>query len=124
MSTILVVDDEPDVLFTVRIALEVAGYDVIEAADGRGALERAWDHPDAIVLDLRLPDMDGAEVLQALKAEPALAAIPVMCLSAHSDSNTKQRMLALGASAYISKPFEVSVLRDTVRSLLETRNAS
>jgi CheY-like chemotaxis protein len=68
--------------------------------------------------------MDGADVLQALKAEPALQAIPVMCLSAHSDSTTKQRMLALGASAYVNKPFDVNVLRSTIESLLEMRSAS
>jgi two-component system KDP operon response regulator KdpE len=124
MSTVLVVDDEPDVLFTVRIALEVAGYDVIGAETGQRALELVWDYPDAIVLDLRLPDMDGSEVLKAIKAEPALSMIPVMCLSAHSDSSTKERMLALGATAYISKPFDLAELRSTVRMLLETRNAS
>jgi len=124
LAKILVVDDEPDVLFTVKIALEVAGYEVIEAEDGHGALMRAWDYPDAIVLDLRLPDMDGSEVLQAIRAEPALSHIPVMCLSAHSDDQTKRRMLALGANAYVSKPFDVSILRKTVASLLETRNAS
>jgi CheY-like chemotaxis protein len=124
MSTILVVDDEPDVLFTVKIALEVAGYTVIEAEDGQSALMRAWEYPDAIVLDLRLPDMDGSDVLQAIRAEPALAAIPVMCLSAHSDASTKQKMIALGANAYVSKPFDVKVLRSTVAGLLETRNAS
>jgi CheY-like chemotaxis protein len=124
MSKILVVDDEPDVLFTVRIALEVGGYEVIEAENGQQALERTWDYPDAIVLDLRLPDMDGSDVLQAIKAEPALAMIPVLCLSAHSDSSTRQRMLALGASAYVSKPFDVTQLRATVASIVETRNAS
>lgn len=124
MATILVVDDEPDVRFTVKIALEVAGYDVIEAADGQEALQKVWDFPDAVVLDLRLPDMDGSAVLRAIKEEPALQSIPVMCLSAHSDSSTKQRMLALGASAYVSKPFDVTLLRETVREILETRHAS
>lgn len=124
MSKILVVDDEPDVLFTVKIALEVAGYEVIEAEDGQTALMRAWDYPDAIVLDLRLPDMSGEDVLRAIKAEPALASIPVMCLSAHSDASTKKRMLALGASAYVSKPFDVRELRATVAGLLELRTAS
>ncbi len=124
MSKILVVDDEPDVLFTVKIALQVCGYDIIEAENGHQALERAWEFPDAVVLDLRLPDMDGSEVLKAIKAEPALAHIPVLCLSAHSDSSTKQRMLALGASAYVNKPFDVKHLRATIAELLETRNAS
>jgi len=124
LAKILVVDDEPDVLFTVKIALEVSGYDVIEAEDGQRALERVWEYPDAIVLDLRLPDMDGSEVLQAIRAEPALAGIPVMCLSAHSDDSTKKRMLALGANAYVSKPFEIKVLRATVASLVEMHKAS
>src|SRR5581483_6207361 len=101
MAKILVVDDEPDVLFTVKIALEVGGHEVIEAADGQEALMKVWEYPDAIVLDLRLPDMDGSEVLQAIRAEPAISDIPVMCLSAHSSPATRDRLLALGANAYM-----------------------
>ena len=121
MSKILVVDDEPDILFTVKTVLEIVGHEVIEAVDGTSALERAWDMPEAIVLDLRLPDVDGFYVLQELKREPALADIPVMVLSAHSDTTTKQRAAELGAQAYVSKPFNISDLRATVQQMLEER---
>jgi DNA-binding response OmpR family regulator len=121
MSKILIVDDEPDILFTVRTVLEIVGHEVIEAEDGTHALERAWDMPDAIVLDLRLPDVDGFYVLSALKAEPALSHIPVMCLSAHSDANTMERAIECGAAAYVSKPFQIADLRATVQEMLEKR---
>jgi DNA-binding response OmpR family regulator len=121
MSKILVVDDEPDILFTVRTVLEIVGHEVFEAADGKEALEFAWDLPDAIVLDLRLPDADGFWVLRELKGEPALAAIPVLCLSAHSDAGTRQRAIECGADAYLSKPFQVVELRTTIQAMLEKR---
>ncbi len=121
MSKILIVDDEPDILFTVRTVLEVVGHEVLEAEDATQALEAAWDMPDAIVLDLRLPDVDGFYVLAALKAEPALAHIPVMCLSAHSDANTMARAMEAGADAYMSKPFQIAELRAAVQGMLEKR---
>ncbi len=121
MGKILIVDDEPDILFTVRTVLEIVGHEVIEAEDGGRALERAWEMPDAIVLDLRLPDVDGFYVLGCLKAEPALACIPVMCLSAHSDAATMQRAIESGADAYVSKPFQISDLRATVQQMLAKR---
>lgn len=118
---ILVIDDEPDVRLTVKVVLEVSGYDVIEAENGHRGLERADEMPDAIILDLRLPDMDGADVLATLKADAAVAQIPVICLSAHSDTATKHRMSDRGAAAYVSKPFEIDALRSTLRAVLDAR---
>jgi len=75
--------------------------------------------PDAILLDLRLPDMEGGEVLAALKADADVRDIPVICISAHSDTATKDRVSHGGAAAYVGKPFEIAALRSTLRTVLE-----
>jgi len=89
VSRILVVDDEPDVLMAMRIALETVGHEVLEAANGASALDRARENPDGILLDIRLPDIDGLEVLRMLKADDAVSSIPVVCISAHSSPATR-----------------------------------
>jgi CheY-like chemotaxis protein len=118
MSKILVVDDEPDILMTIRMVLKTGGFEVIEAEDGAQALERAQEMPDAMVLDIRLPDIDGLEVLRRMKADEKLSGIPVLCLSAHSSPSTVQHALALGASGYMSKPFDVPELRAAVEKMV------
>lgn len=118
MSKILVVDDEPDILIIIRMVLRVSGYDVIEAEDGMGALERAGEMPDAMVLDIRLPDIDGLEVLRRMKADENLRDIPVLCLSAHSSPSTVKQALDLGATGYMSKPFDVLELRAAIEMMV------
>lgn len=114
MSTFLVVDDEPDILMAVRMTLSFGGHAVVEAATGGEALERAKDHPDAVVLDLRLPDIDGLEVLRRLKEQPELRDIPVVILSAHSSPSTRDRAFELGCADYVNKPFLPQELRTTM----------
>jgi len=106
VKRLLVVDDEPDILLTMRLLLELAGYAIVEAATGQEALDRVQDMPDAVVLDIRLPDIDGLEVLSIIKADEHLARIPVVCVSAHSSGDTVRRAFALGAAAYVAKPFD------------------
>jgi CheY-like chemotaxis protein len=114
MSRVLVVDDEPDIRLTLRLILERAGHTVTEAADGTQALQLVCEMPDVVLLDIRLPDIDGIEVLRLLKSDPAVASIPVVCVSAHSSGETKQKALELGAVAYVNKPFDFDELRETV----------
>jgi CheY-like chemotaxis protein len=114
MSRVLIVDDEPDIRLTLRVILELAGHDILEAGDGRGALRMLQQAPDVVLLDIRLPDIDGLEVLRIMKDEPDVAGIPVVCVSAHSSDDTLRQALALGAVAYLSKPFDFAHLRDVV----------
>lgn len=115
MSRLLVVDDDPHLLRALRITLRAAGHEVVTAADGRSALqEAAAAHPDSVVLDLGLPDLDGTEVLAGLR--PWFAG-PVLVLSARTDSTDKIEALDAGADDYVTKPFDMGELLARLRAL-------
>jgi two-component system KDP operon response regulator KdpE len=115
VSRVLVVDDDPQLARALRITLRAAGHDVVLASDGRGALrEAASAHPDVVVLDLGLPDLDGSEVLAGLR--PWFSG-PVLVLSARADSRDKIGALDAGADDYVSKPFDMGELLARLRAL-------
>jgi two-component system KDP operon response regulator KdpE len=121
VSRVLVVDDDPHLTRALRITLRAAGYEVVAAPDGRAALkEAAEDHPDLVVLDLGLPDMDGVEVLAGLR--PWFVG-PVLVLSARADSHDKIDALDAGADDYVSKPFDMGELLARLRALLRRGTA-
>ena len=102
-ANILVVDDEPQIRRALQIALRAAGYTVAVANDGRSALDMAAiDTPDVLILDLGLPDMDGADVIRAMRE---WSEMPIIVLSAREGENEKVRALELGADDYLTKPF-------------------
>jgi two-component system alkaline phosphatase synthesis response regulator PhoP len=114
MATILVVDDEPQIVRLVRDHLEAAGFSVLEAGDGRGAVRvAATGHPDLIVLDLGLPGLDGLDVTRSLRKDNA---VPIIMLTARSDESDKLVGLELGADDYITKPFSPKELVARVRA--------
>lgn len=115
-TSVLVVDDDPHLLKALRITLQAHGYAVDTAADGGSAL-RAASHrpPDLMVLDLGLPDLDGAEVLRELRRWSSL---PVLVLSARHGSSDKVDALDAGADDYITKPFGLDELLARLRALL------
>ncbi|NKY84767.1 response regulator [Nocardia veterana] len=111
---VLVVDDEPQILRALRINLSVRGYDVITAATGAAALRAAAEkHPDVVVLDLGLPDIDGIEVLAGLRG---WSSMPVIVLSARTDSADKVEALDTGADDYVTKPFGMDELLARLRA--------
>jgi two-component system, OmpR family, KDP operon response regulator KdpE len=115
VSRVLVVDDDPQISRALRITLHAAGYDVRTAPDGRTALRRAAEeHPDLVILDLGLPDLDGTEVLDGLR--PWFTG-PVLVLSARADSQDKVAALDAGADDYVSKPFDMGELLARMRAL-------
>jgi CheY-like chemotaxis protein len=125
MGRVLVVDDEPDVLLLCRLNLQQRGHELLEAPDGATALELARaQRPDAIVLDLMLPGIDGYEVLQALRDDPLTASIPVLVLTAKSLRADRDRSHGLGASAFLTKPFLPSELCELVETLVEAGRLS
>jgi len=116
MTRILVADDEPQLLRALRITLKARGYEVETAADGATALELAASrHPEVIVLDLGLPDLDGVEVIQGLR--PWFTA-PIVVLSARQDSDDKVAALDAGADDYVTKPFGMDELLARLRAAL------
>lgn len=117
MGRVLVVDDQDANRLLLRDLLEAQGHEVIEAIDGAEALQRvATAAPDAILLDIGMPGMDGFEVCRRIKAEPATASIPVLLVTALSQR--EQRLLGIGAGAndYITKPIDKSDLTLRVRN--------
>lgn len=122
--TVLVIDDREENRYTLRHALERAGFLVIEASTGKEALQRSRDLPDVIVLDVRLPDILGYEVCRRIKANPQTGHIPVLQLSA-AFTTTESKLYALesGADSYLIQPADPLVLVATVRSLLRLHEA-
>ncbi len=119
MPTVLVVDDDPDIRNLVRLALQRSGYGVLEAGDGRIALDVvAADHPDLVLLDLSMPVLDGHATLAALRSDPATADLPVVIISALSTVVDRRELLAAGAQRFVGKPFLPRQLVETVAEVL------
>jgi len=119
MIRVLVVDDEPQILRVLRINLVARQYVVITAATGLEALEKArTEHPDLVILDLGLPDIDGVEVITRLRA---WTRVPVIVLSGRADSQDKVKALDAGADDYVTKPFSVDELLARVRVVTRRR---
>ena len=121
MATVLVVDDEADIRELIRLNLELDGHEVIPAANGAEGLEYAvGEHPDVVVLDVMMPEMDGWETLAQMKAspDPVIAHIPVIMLTARADDLDRIRGGIEGAIRYLTKPFSPSELRSEVADAL------
>jgi two-component system, OmpR family, KDP operon response regulator KdpE len=122
MIRVLVVDDEPQILRALRINLAARQYDVVTASSGQGALRAVTDeHPDLIVLDLGLPDLDGVSVIRRLRS---WSKIPIIVLSGRMDSKDKVAALDAGADDYVTKPFSVDELLARVRVATRDRSNS
>lgn len=119
MPTILIADDEPHIVELVRVTLEDARVRVVEALDGTTALACAEAlHPDLILLDVHLPDMNGFEVCARLRRLEAFAAVRIVMLTAAAQEADVARGLAAGADHYLTKPFSPVRLLSLVETLL------
>lgn len=111
-ARILIVDDEPDTLFLLRVILERQGHEVVEAGHGAEALDRLAHAPvDMVITDLMMPVMDGRELVERLRADPATAEIPIMLASANPD-------VELAVDAMLVKPFPPRDVIASVEQLL------
>ena len=121
---IAVTDDDAAQRYATSRVLERAGFAVVQCSNGQEALAAAAEHPDLVVLDIRLPDIDGIEVCRRLKADPNTATIPILHLSAQVITVTgKVSGLEAGADAYLTQPVEPDELIATVKALLRAKTA-
>jgi DNA-binding response OmpR family regulator len=116
---ILVVEDEPDILKTVQIMLEMEGYEVISASDGITALNQARQQsPDLIILDIMLPKLDGYKVCRLLKYDKKHSTIPIIVFTARSRKEDEDLAKDSGADLFITKPFNPDKLINAINQFL------
>ena len=117
--TILQIDDDLGVSAALLVRLRAAGYEMVSVHDGRAGLIAAEEHrPAAILLDIRMPEMDGFEVCRRLKATPVLAAIPVIFLTANAGDDARQLAAKLGAAGFLAKPYEPNELIEAIEEAI------
>ena len=117
---ILIVDDETDLSEMLKFRLEAAEFEVNCAADGEEGLKKAQvDRPDLIILDVRMPKMDGLAVCQGLKSDDQTSSIPIIILSASTGEETVTKCLDLGANEYITKPLDFAHLMERIQHYLD-----
>ena len=117
---VLVTDDEPTTRMLVRRLLEREDFDVVEAASGEDGIARATaDRPDAVLLDLNMPGIDGFETIRRLRRQVMFATLPILVLTAEEGPDVQRRVLSLGADDYLVKPFQPADLIARVRGLLQ-----
>jgi len=117
--SVLVVEDEPNIVISLRFIMEQAGFSVRVAEDGRQAVDEIErEAPDVVLLDLMLPEIDGFSVCETMRANPELAGTKIIVLSAKSREIDRDRAMRLGADDFITKPFSTRDLGDRVRRVL------
>ena len=113
---VLIIDDEPPIRKLLRMGLRSQGYDIIEAGNGKAALELMGEAPDLVILDLGLPDIQGHELLSKIRSRNE--SVPVVVLSSRGDEAGKVQALDLGADDYVTKPFGMDELLARMRAAL------
>ncbi|MBS0510448.1 MAG: response regulator [Proteobacteria bacterium] len=117
---ILIADDEQNIVISLEFLMKREGYEVTIANDGEEAVQRIREgRPDLVLLDVMMPRKSGFDVCQEVRADPALASVRIMMLTAKGRDTEVSKGLALGADAYMTKPFSTKELVEKVRSLLE-----
>jgi two-component system, OmpR family, alkaline phosphatase synthesis response regulator PhoP len=119
-KSILVVEDEPNIVLSLQFLMKKAGFDVRVARDGDEALAAVASHaPDLILLDVMIPKRDGYDVCQTIRANPAWQNIYIIMLTAKGREVDREKGMALGANDYVTKPFSTRDLTEKVKTILE-----
>ena len=117
---VLIADDEQNIVISLEFLMKREGFEVVVANDGEEAIRRIRaDQPDLVLLDVMMPKKSGFEVCQEVKSDPALGGVRILMLTAKGRDTEVAKGLALGADAYMTKPFATRELVDKVRSMLE-----
>ena len=123
LKTILIIEDETEIRNFIARVLELEGYNVFEAGDGARGMEIIKDKPVSLVLlDLRLPGVDGWSILREIKRSPELSTIPVVVLTAIAETMQRKRTLRMGATSYLIKPLSAHSLSRAVASVLHKKS--
>ena len=118
--TVLLVDDEPNIILSLEFLIEQAGYEARVARDGEAALKAIEEHkPDLVLLDVMLPKRDGFDVCERIRANPAWKNIRIVMLTAKGRDSEREKGLALGADAYITKPFSTREAMEQIKRFLD-----
>jgi DNA-binding response OmpR family regulator len=118
----MVIDDEPDIVKLVKISLEMANFEVIEALSGKECLAKVQTVvPDLFLLDIMMPEMNGYEVCQQLKLQDKTKNVPVVMLTAKGQKGDAEQGLKVGADDYIIKPFDPYELGEQIREILQQK---
>jgi CheY-like chemotaxis protein len=121
VARVMAVDDDPVIRGLLEVNLEMEGHEVITAVDGQDALDKVRrDAPDLILLDVMMPNVNGWQVAEQLKGDPALRHIPVVFLSARAMEADVRKGTELGVDSYVTKPFDPIDLMELVNRLLES----
>ena len=117
---ILLADDEQDMVFAVKLQLEASNFEVVTVSDGQQALDKARkEKPDLIILDVMLPKLDGYKVCRMLKFDEKYKKIPIILFTARIQKSDEELGFAVGADAYITKPFESQIFITKINELLK-----
>lgn len=119
MPKIVIAEDEPDIRELIAFTLRYAGYEVITGSNGEEGYELTKrEHPDLVMFDVRMPKMTGYDACKKIKADPEIAHIPVIFLSAKGQENEIEQGLAAGAEEYLLKPFAPDQLAERVKAIV------
>ena len=122
MKKILIAEDDPDSREVTRINLQAWGYEVVEACDGREALEKINEtSPDLVLLDIQMPFLDGFAVLRQLRQDVRFATLPVAAVTAYAMQGDKEKALESGFCTYITKPINATALQKAIEQILQER---
>ncbi len=122
--SVLVVDDEPNIVMSLEFLMEQAGFEVRVAADGEAALKAMEDKlPDLVLLDVMMPKRDGYDLCQMIRAKPEWKKVRIIMLTAKGREVEREKGMALGADDYVTKPFSTRELVERVKTFLEDRES-
>jgi len=117
--TVLIVEDVEDSRYFMRLELEQLGYLVIEAEDGKKAVDLALEeHPDIILMDLTLPVMDGLAAAATIRSHDEMRDVPIIAVTAHQETDFRESAKASGFDAYVTKPIDIAWLSELIKGLL------
>ncbi|HUT67084.1 MAG TPA: response regulator [Dehalococcoidales bacterium] len=124
-TTVLIIEDEADILHFISRVLELEGYRVLKASDGNTGMKIIKENPVTLVLlDLRLPGPDGWSILRGIKRNPEFSKIPVVVLTAIAESTQRKKTLRMGAARYLIKPLSAHSLSQTITDILQKKENS